>query len=109
MEYLTLHSWIFQHRVREAAGGGNPRVKLGMRSGNAAVRERGAVVIPPHCPSCRAPVTLACPNLTEALIVCSNEAVRPLPCVLATPVPPMCHNLCCCAARTVSLAMGRHQ
>ena len=59
-----------------------------MRSGNAAVRERGAVVIPPHCPSCRAPVTLACPNLTEALIVCSNEAVRPLPCVLATPMPP---------------------
>ena len=63
-----------------------------MRSGNAAVRERGAVVIPPHCPSCRAPVTLACPNLTEALIVCSNEAVRPLPCVLATPMPPTRHT-----------------
>lgn len=46
---------------------------------------RAAVVIPPHCPSCRAPVTLACPNLTEALIVCSDEAVRPVPRVLAMP------------------------
>ena len=46
---------------------------------------RAAAVIPPHCPSCRAPVTLACPNLTEALIVCSDEAVRPVPRVLAMP------------------------
>ena len=43
------------------------------------------VVIPPHCPSCRAPVTLTCPNLKEALIVCSDEAVRPVPRVPATP------------------------
>ena len=73
-----------------------------MRSGNVAVRERGAVVIPPHCPSCRAPVTLACPNLTEALIVCSNEAVRPLPCVLATPMPPTRHTSVVAPRRSVS-------
>ena len=44
-----------------------------------------AVVIPPHCPSCHAPVTLTFPNLTEVLIVCSDEAVRPAPRVLAMP------------------------
>ena len=51
----------------------------------AGASRMAAVVIPPHCPSCRAPVTLACPNLKEALIVCSDEAVRPVPRVPATP------------------------
>ena len=42
----------------------------------ATLRMRATALIPPHCPSCHSPVMLTCPNLTEALIVCSDEAVR---------------------------------
>ena len=56
-----------------------------LRARRAGASRMAAVVIPPHCPSCRAPVTLTCPNLKEALIVCSDEAVRPVPRVPATP------------------------
>ena len=61
-----------------------PRIH-GRNRANSARARMAAVVVPPHCPSCRAPVTLTCPNLKEALIVCSDEAVRPVPRVPATP------------------------